>query len=290
MHRRRSLPCKRDGRAGGSPTSAWRDEPYWLNGRSESQPQILQSECVPALIAALERTPIRAPVEVIAPTSLRYLIDSATFPSDSPQRRLADLARERWIWARYALGELETLTNACLQRAYVSLAPLRWPGEEDGLVLYTDGGCTTDSCAAAWVLRRHGVTLAERAWTLEGESAPDRVRLAEFSAAADGLAAVARGERVAVISDHADVSDFGVRGVPAFRPSPAVAGVLEALRAQAALRDVRWYWAERDETAGQLRCQALIERQVRAGRAYPRFLAICRGAGLTRVFVPRFER
>ena len=65
----------------------------------------MQSECVPALIAALEKTPIGAPLEVIAPTSLRYLIKGDTFPLASPQRRLADLARERWSWARYSLSE-----------------------------------------------------------------------------------------------------------------------------------------------------------------------------------------
>src|SRR5438128_1150290 len=59
---------------------------------------------------------------------------------------------------------------------------------------------------------------------------------------ADGLAAVPRGGRVAVVSDHADVSDFGVRGVPAFRPRPAVADVLQALRARAAARELRWSW------------------------------------------------
>ena len=66
-----------------------------------------------------------------------------------------------------------TLTNGCLDHAYASLAPLRWPAEEDDLVLYTDGGLLTDTCAAAWVLRQHSVTLAERDWTIEGERAPD---------------------------------------------------------------------------------------------------------------------
>ena len=51
------------------------DEPEWLTGRSESQPHIVQSECVPALIAALEKTPIGAPLGCIAPTSLRYVIE-----------------------------------------------------------------------------------------------------------------------------------------------------------------------------------------------------------------------
>jgi hypothetical protein len=266
------------------------DEPDWLTGRAQSQPDILQSECVPALIAALEATPIGAAVEVIAPTSLRYLIEGATFPVDSPQQRLAALARQRWIWARYALGDLETVAKVCLRRAYASLAPLRWPGQDDGLVLYTDGGCTNDTCAAAFVLRQNGVTVAERAWILEGGWRPDRVRLAEFSAAADGLASVPYGAPVAVVSDHADVSDYGVRGVPAFRPSPAVSGVLQTLRARAAMREVRWYWAEREETTGQVRCQVLIERQLRVGRAYTRFLTTCRAAGLERVFLPRFER
>ncbi|HYW90272.1 MAG TPA: hypothetical protein VFB50_21050, partial [Chloroflexota bacterium] len=36
------------------------DEPCWLSGRDESQPHIVQSECVPALIAALEVTPADA--------------------------------------------------------------------------------------------------------------------------------------------------------------------------------------------------------------------------------------
>ncbi len=35
----------------------------------------MQSECVPALIAALEKTPIGAPLGCIAPTSLRYVIE-----------------------------------------------------------------------------------------------------------------------------------------------------------------------------------------------------------------------
>jgi len=51
------------------------DEPEWLTGWSESQPHIVQSECVPALIAALEKTPIGAPLGCIAPTSLRYVIE-----------------------------------------------------------------------------------------------------------------------------------------------------------------------------------------------------------------------
>jgi hypothetical protein len=74
-----------------------------------------------------------------------------------------------------------------------------------------------------------------------------------------------------------DVSDVGVRGVPASRPSVPVAATLEAIRRQAALRQVRWYWVERHETDGQRRCQALINRQV---RALPRITASSRRAGL----------
>jgi hypothetical protein len=112
------------------------------------------------------------------------------------------------------------------------------------------------------------------------------VRLAEFSAAANGLDAVARGggqrsrRRERVWSPRR-------ASLPA---QPAVTGVLQALRAGAAMREVRWYWAERDESAGQLRCQALIQRQVRVGQAYSRFLTTCRAAGLARVFLPRFQR
>ena len=265
-------------------------EVRWLEGRSPSQPQVVQSECVPALIAALEATPVGADVEVIAPTSLRYLAEGAAFPADSPQHQLARLAAARRIWARYALGDLEPLVATCLSRAYDSLAPLRWPGQTGELTLYTDGGCTPETCAAAWVLRRGNATVAERAWTLDAHGVPDRVRLAEFAAAADGLAAVPSGASVAVVSDHADVSDFGVRGVPAFRPSVPVGIMLEAIRRQAAVRQVRWYWAERHETDGQRRCQALIDRQVRALPAYDRFLATCRAAGLRRLHVPCFER
>ncbi len=116
------------------------------------------------------------------------------------------------------------------------------------------------------------------------------MRLAEFSAAADGLAAVPSGARVALISDHADPSDFGVRGVPAFRPSAPVAYVLQAIRQQSEERNVAWYWAEHDETDGQRRCQALIDRQVRAAPAYDRFIAACRAARLRRVWLPSFER
>ena len=270
-----------------SPTAG---EPCWLQGRSPSQPQVVQSECVPALIAALEAIPVAAAVEVIAPTSLRYLVEGAAFPSASPQYHLAQLAAARRIWARYALGELEALVATCLSRAYDSLAPLRWSGQESGLVLYTDGGCTPEACAAAWVLRRDGTTIAERAWTLDAHTAPDQVRLAEFSAAADGLTAVPSGGRVAVVSDHADLSDFGVRDVPAFRPSGPVASVLEAIRQRSEARQVGWYWAEHDETDGQRRCQALIDRQVRAAPAYDRLIAACLAARLRRLWLPRFER
>jgi hypothetical protein len=69
-------------------------EPIWLSGRAESQPPIVQSECVPALIAALDGTPIGAAVEVFAPTSLRYSIAGAAFPPDSPERRLAESRRQ----------------------------------------------------------------------------------------------------------------------------------------------------------------------------------------------------
>jgi hypothetical protein len=48
-----SLPGKRSSRLGGSAASAGAKEPYWLTGRSDSQPHILLSECVPALIAIL---------------------------------------------------------------------------------------------------------------------------------------------------------------------------------------------------------------------------------------------
>src|SRR5438093_6717528 len=54
-------------------------EPCWLQGRSPSQPQVEQSGRVPALIAALEAIPVGAAVEVIAPTSLRYLVEGPRF-------------------------------------------------------------------------------------------------------------------------------------------------------------------------------------------------------------------
>jgi hypothetical protein len=113
--------------------------------------------------------------------------------------------------------------------------------------------------------------------------------LAEFRAVADGLAAVPEGAAVAVVTDHADVTDFGVRGVPGFRPSPAVASVLRDLLERRAVHDVRWYWAARQETQGQRRCQALIDRHLRAATAWERFVEACRGAGLERIFVPDFE-
>jgi hypothetical protein len=172
-------------------------EPSWLQGRSPSQPQVGQSECVPAPIAALEAIPVGATVEVIVPASLRYLLEGVAFPPRSPQHHLAQLAAARRMWPRYALGELEALVATCLSRAYDSLAPLRWPEQAAGLVLYTDGGCTPEACAAAWVLRRDGTTSAERAWTLDAHTAPDQVRLAEFSAARAwlGLASLALIER-----------------------------------------------------------------------------------------------
>src|ERR671931_152394 len=147
-------------------------EPVWLEGRADSQPSVVQSECVPALIAALEATPGGAAVEVIAPTSLRYLVEGSSFAASSPERCLAELARGRKIWARYALGDLEVVTNACLSRASANLAPLRWREDESDrpdrpqYVLYTDGGCTRETCAAAWVLCHGASKLAERAWTL----------------------------------------------------------------------------------------------------------------------------
>jgi hypothetical protein len=267
----------------------------WREGWDDSRPSVVQSECVPALIAALESTPAGAHVEVIAPTSLRYLVEGRAFDPQAPEHRLANLASERHIWARYALGELEALTNACLERAAPLLARVRWPTgrgprqADAGYVLYTDGGCTPEACAGAWVLYRGETKLRERAWTVEGGVARDGVRLAEFAAAADGIAATPPNAGVAVVSDHADLSDFGVRLVPAFRPSAAVARVLEQLRSLAAERQVRWFWAERDETFGQRRCQTLIDRQVRAAPALSRFLTTCRSAGLRRVYLPPFE-
>jgi hypothetical protein len=180
---------------------------------------------------------------------------------------------------------------ACLVRAYARLAPLRWPGEAalgQSYVVYADGGCTAAACASAWLLRRAGATLVERAWCLPGTVERDGVRRAEFLAAAEGLAAVPPGAEVAVVTDHADVTDFGVRGVPAFRPSPDVAPILRHLRERAAARQVQWYWAARDETAGQRRCQVLIDRHLRAASARQRFLATCRAAGLQTVLAPDF--
>ena len=138
-------------------------EPTWLEGRADSQPSIVQSECVPALIEALASTPPGADVEVISPASLRYLVEGRAFSAGTLQHRLAELARDRRIWARYALGELEPLTDACLSRASANLAPLRWPTNEtqnaSEYVLYTDGGCTRETCAAAWVLCRRRASL-----------------------------------------------------------------------------------------------------------------------------------
>jgi hypothetical protein len=158
-------------------------------------------------------------------------------------------------------------------------------------VLYTDGGCTPEACAAAWVLRRDGTTIAERALTLDAHTAPDQVRLASrvFSGRRRAYGRPKR-RRVAVVSDHADLSDFGVRGVPAFRPSGPVAAVLETIRERSEARKVGWYWAQHDETDGQRRCQALIDRQVRAAPAYDRFIAACTAAQLRRLWLPRFER
>ena len=269
-------------------------EADWIEGTSPSRPAVVQSECVDALIAALERTPRGAAVELIAPTSLRYLVEGDAFPADTPEHRLAQLARERRVWARYALGELEAPVAECLIRAYVNLTPLRWPGEAAlgaSFVLYADGGCSPEACASAWVLRRGGQPVAEQAWCLPGGLAVQRdgVRLAEFTAAAEGLGAVPSGAAVALVTDHADVTDFGVRGVPAFRPSRDVAPILRDLRERAAARQVAWYWAARSETDGQRRCQVLIDRQLRAATARQRFLAACQAAGLSRVLAPDFN-
>jgi hypothetical protein len=263
----------------------------WIEGRSPSRPGVVQSECVDALIAALRTTPPGAAVELIAPTSLRYLAEGAGFPAEAPEHVLSELAQERRVWARYALGELEVPVADCLTRAYVNLKPLRWPGEValgDRYVLYADGGCSPDVCASAWLLRRGGAVVAERAWCLPGDVQRDGVRVAEFVAAADGLTAVPSGAAVAVVTDHADVTDFGVRGVPAFRPSAGVAPVLRDLRERAAARQVSWYWAARDETDGQRRCQVLIDRHLRSATAFSRFLRTCRAAGLRQVFAPDF--
>jgi hypothetical protein len=84
-------------------------ESDWIEGTSPSRPAVLQSECVDALVAALETTPPGAAVELIAPTSLRYLVEGVAFDAaeDAPEHRLSQLAAERRVWARYALGELE---------------------------------------------------------------------------------------------------------------------------------------------------------------------------------------
>ena len=138
------------------------------------------------------------------------------------------------------------------------------------------------------VSTQHIRTTREAAWCLPDGVPRDGVRLAEFLAAAEGLAAVPAGAPVAVVTDHADVSDFGVRGLPAFRPSPAVAEVLGRLVERAAARAVRWYWAPREGTAGQRRCQVLISRQLAAATAASRFVRTCRAAGLGRLLVPDF--
>jgi hypothetical protein len=274
---------------------------FWLTGLARSRPRVVQSECVEALAAALERVPRGAAVEVICPTSLRYLVQGRDFAPGTPERRLAELAAGRRLWARYALGELEALADACLARAYTVLEPVRWPGEAAlqppgggpagaPYVLYGDGGCARGVCAAAWVLRQDGCTRRERCWTLEAPAERDAVRLAEFTAVADGLRALPEGVAVAVVNDHVDVADFGVHGVPAFAPGRRVARVLDELRACAGARRVRWYWAERAETEGQRRCQALIQRRLRATHARERFLAACAQARMRRVYLPDFAR
>ncbi len=273
----------------------------WLTGLARSRPRVVQSEAVEALSAALERIPPDAPVEIVSPTSLRYLVQGRAFPPGTPERRLYELARGRRIWARYALGDLEQLTNACLARAYAVLQPLRFPGEaavrqelavdgEAPYILYADGGCARGVAVAAWVLRRGGSTQDERCWTLDLLGGRDCVRLAEFMAVAGGLRALPPGATVAVVTDHVDITDFGAHGVPSFAPSAHVAAVLEEVRELAAARTVRWYWAERGETEGQTRCQVLIKRRLAAAHALDRFLAACRQRGLQRVYLPDFNR
>ena len=271
--------------------------PIWLSGLERGRPRLLQSECVPALVAGLQRVPPGGVVEVIAPTSLRYLVEGRDAPPGTPEHVLADLAAQRAVWARYALGELEAEPATCLARAYELLEPLRWPGEHairrtlsEPYVLYCDGGCSKGLCAAAWVLRRHGETLAERCWTLAGPAERDGTRLAEFTAAVDGLASVPVGTSVAVVSDHVDLPDFGILGAPSFAPSPRVASALAALRELAGARTVHWYWEQRQETSGQQRCQVLIGRRLRAAVARERFVAACAAAGLDRLFLPDFAR
>jgi ribonuclease HI len=268
-------------------------EVTWFQGRTASRPGIIQSECVDALTAALRAVPEGDAVEVIAPTSLRYLVEGAAFPDGTPERCLWELARTRRAWPRYALGDLEAPVAQCLKRAYTELAPLRWPGEAalgSRYVVYADGGCTPESCASAWVLRQSGQTLAEHAWCLPGPIEPDAVRRAEFLAATEGLAAAPPGSQVAVVTDHADVTDFGVRGVAAFRPSRSVAPILQDLRRRGAERQVTWYWAARQETGGQRRCQLLIDRQQQAATAWRRFARACLAAGVRRVCAPAFDQ
>jgi hypothetical protein len=276
--------------------------PRWLSGLSPSRPRVIQSECVESLAAALAQVPSDEPVEVICPTSLRYLAQGRAAAPGTPERRLAELAAGRRLWARYALGSLEALTDACLARAYAVLVPLRWPGEDaataalrsggaaNPYVLYADGGCARGVAVGAWVLRREGQNVAERCWTLDQTAGRDGVRLAEFGAAADGLRALPDRAAVALVTDHVDITDFGVRGEPSFSPSPRVAAVLEQVRGLAERRMVRWYWAERVETEGQRRCQALITRRLQAAHARPRFLAACAQLGLDRVRIPDFAR
>lgn len=139
-------------------------EPFWCDGRNPSRPSIIQSECTDALVSALERTPPGTQVEIVAPTSLRYLVEGARFAPGAPERSLWQLGRERRVWARYALGQLERPVAACLARAYASMAPLRWPGEAAigaDYVVYADGGCTPEACASAWVVRRGGALLVQ---------------------------------------------------------------------------------------------------------------------------------
>jgi hypothetical protein len=52
----------------------------WFQRRTASRPGIVHSECVDALSAALRAVPEGDAVEVIAPTSLRYLVEGAAFP------------------------------------------------------------------------------------------------------------------------------------------------------------------------------------------------------------------
>jgi hypothetical protein len=89
----------------------------WLNGRTESRPGIVQSECVDALLSTLRFIPSGAAVEVIAPTSLRYLVEGEWFPPGSPEHCLAHVSSRRRIWARYAVSVLGAPVADCLARA-----------------------------------------------------------------------------------------------------------------------------------------------------------------------------